>query len=48
MRLKQPDGHVDASRASDDDQTTSVSWCFFFTCDVEKSPRFMFDRIDMT
>ena len=37
MRLKPPDGHVDASGALDQDQPVSVSRSFFFTRDVAKS-----------
>ena len=48
MILKSPDGHVAPSRASNEDQTTSISWHFFFMHDVEKSLRFIFDRMYTT
>ena len=47
MRLKLLDGHVDASRALDEDQTIDVSLRFFMH-DVANSQWFIFDQTNTT
>ena len=37
MRSVDSSGHVDVSRALDEDQMSGVSWHFFFTRDMAKS-----------
>ena len=39
-------GHVDVFRALDEDKMVGITWRFFFTRDVVKSERSIFDRID--